>query len=96
MNPKSVLKELNIANAGTYEGSLYVIDLNDSDAWGKIESKLDIGVSNNLLDKLDDESSVEYEGAVSTYQYQDNAKLILAADFDENVYTLSIEPLEEN
>lgn len=94
MNPKDILKTLNITDVGVYEGPGYVIELDNSDAWGRMESKLDIGVSKDILEKLDDESSVEYEGAVSMYQYQDQAKLILTADFDEDVYTLSIEPLE--
>lgn len=94
MNPKEILKTLNITDVGVYEGSDYTIDLESSDAWGRTESKLDIGVSKDILEKIDDESSVEYEGAVSMYQYQDQARLILTADFDENIYKLSIEPLE--
>ncbi len=97
MNIKNILKDLNISEVGIYEGDSYIIELDSSDNWGKLDSKLDAGWSKGILDFIDSESSVEEEGAVTTYEYtnsSERAKLILMADFDEDVYTLSIEPLE--
>ena len=97
MNIKNILKDLNISEVGIYEGDSYIIELDSSNNWGKLDSKLDVGWSKGILDFIDSESSVEEEGAVTTYEYtnsSERAKLILTADFDEDVYTLSIEPLE--
>lgn len=98
MNIKNILKDLNISEVGTYEGDSYIIDIDNSDSWGKLDSKLDAGWSKGILELIDSESSVEEEGAVTTYEYansSEKARLILTADFDAEKYTLYIEPAEE-
>ena len=88
---KDVLNDLNIRFDGDFsrDGS-YVVDLFDSDQFGKVYSILD---KNKDVENLEDSSSLTVHSANISYLY-DDYQLNLIADFDENLYKLVITEYE--
>ena len=93
---KNLLSKLKITQPGVWEGDSYTIEVDSSDAWGKLESKLDAGVDSGLLELDDDRCIVEEDGAFSVYTFAEQAtnttvQFSLTADFDADLYTLTLE-----
>lgn len=88
---ESVLRELDIYLEGSYskDGS-YVIDIYDSDDFGRIYSLLD---NNKNVEELDDSSLLNQHSANISYLY-DDYQLTLVADFDEDLYKLVVTEYE--
>ncbi|MBO7696645.1 MAG: hypothetical protein J6T10_28795 [Methanobrevibacter sp.] len=88
---ESVLRKLNIYLEGSYskDGS-YVVDIYDSDDFGRIYSLLD---NNNSVEELDDSSLLNQHSANISYLY-DDYQLTLIADFDEDLYKLVVTEYE--
>ena len=88
---KDVLNDLNIRFDGEFsrDGS-YVVDLFDSDQFGKVYSILD---KNKDVESMEDSSSLTVHSANISYLYGDY-QLNLIADFDENLYKLVITEYE--
>lgn len=81
------LKELGITNKITSkELNKLVIDIEDSDEYGRIYSKLD---KNDLVTEDQDSSQVTFD--TSSIQFESDDYLItLLADFENDKYTLTI------
>lgn len=90
---KSILEELKISPrfTGYWDGDVYVIEPVSSTEWGTLESKLDAGEQQGILEKLDDRCEVSVEGATAVYTYQDIYSFTLLADFDQDQYILRID-----
>lgn len=88
---KDALNDLNIRFDGEFsrDGS-YVVDLFDSDQFGKVYSILD---KNKDVESMEDSSSLTVHSANISYLYGDY-QLNLIADFDENLYKLVITEYE--
>lgn len=88
---ESLLRKLNIYLDGSYskDGS-YIVDIYDSDDFGRIYSLLD---NNKDVEELADSSSINMHNANVTYIY-DDYQLALIADFDEDLYKLVITEYE--
>lgn len=90
-NPKTILSKLNINRPGVWiDSSTYQLELKHSVEWGCIESELDMGVAKDLLVKVDEDSFITDEGAVSVYESGDDAMLTLTADFEADTYMLEV------
>lgn len=69
--------------------NVYVIELEDSDEYGKIFSKLD---KSDLVDEIPDSSQITYE--TSFIQYEGDDYLItLIADYEEDNYKITIKEI---
>lgn len=88
---KNLLKELGINEVGYYsKENNYVIDLDDSNHFNKIFSKLQ---KNDKVEENEDSSVVNL--SVSNVLFlTDNYSLNLIADFDQNIYKLVVTELE--
>lgn len=88
---ESVLRKLNIYLEGSYskDGS-YVVDIYDSDDFGRIYSLLD---NNKNVEELNDNSLLNQHSANISYLY-DDYQLTLIADFDEDLYKLVVTEYE--
>lgn len=85
---EELLDKLDIGPSGNIsEDGAYVIDIINSNEYGKINSKLD---KSGILDFIDDTSFVNVENASLNYMYEDQYQLTLIADFDEDTYKLVI------
>ena len=84
---KELLKQLGINLVGYYadDGS-YVIDIDDSNKWGVIYSKLD----NSDLLELQEESSLLTADEASQIYFSDEFQLALIADFENELYKLVV------
>lgn len=90
-NPKAILSRLNINRPGVWiDHSTYQLELKHSVEWGCVESELDLGVARDLLTKIDEESFITDEGAVSVYSCGDEATMTLTADFESDTYMLEV------
>lgn len=87
---KDLLKQLGINLVGYYtdDGS-YVIDIDDSNKWGVIYSKLD---NSDLVD-LQEESSLLTSDEASQIYLGDEYQLALIADFENELYKLVVSEL---
>ncbi len=88
---EKLLRELNIYLEGSYskDGS-YVVDIYDSDDFGRVYSLLD---NNKNVEELDDSSLLNQHSANISYLY-DDYQLTLIADFDEDLYKLVVTEYE--
>lgn len=84
---REFLRKLGINTSGQFKGTnTYVIDIDDSDEYGKIYSKLDKSI---LVDE--DPDSSQLTESTSTIQYEsDDYILTLIANFDLDEYKLTI------
>ena len=91
MTPRELLTKLKINNPGYWEGDTYIVDIDSDLDWGKINSKLDQGVTDGILEAQDD-GGVEEDGAVIFYSDVEEGHLLtLTADFESDSYRLMIE-----
>lgn len=91
MDIEELLTELGITLRGNYsEEDNYVIDISNSNEYGRINSILD---RSDMLEFIEDSSFLTEENANMTYKYEDDYMLNLMADFDENTYQLVIIPV---
>lgn len=96
MNENEVKKFL--AHIGiTYSGSIsendsYVIDLPNSDAYGKVFSTLD---SSDDLEIMQDNQVITEQGSSLMYECEEEPYLLnLIADFDSDLYQLVVNGVE--
>lgn len=86
------LKDLGITLAGRFsEDESYVIDLPDSDTYGKMYSKLE---KSELVDVIDDTSTVTYENSNIEYE-SDLYTINLISNFEDDTYKLVVRMIEE-
>ena len=93
MNPKVYLNSIGITQSGAPgdDGS-YVIDLLDSDDYGKMFSKLE---RIKDLDLLEDNQVITEQGSSLMYESKSEPFLLnLIADFDGDVYQLVVTEIE--
>ena len=84
-----VLEKLNIPNQGNLTGKTYVMNLDDSDDYGKYYSLID---KNGAVEYQEENSSLNLMGATLIYTL-DNFLITLYADYDEDEYKLVIKDL---
>lgn len=84
-----VLEKLNIPNQGNLTGKTYVMNLDDSDDYGKYYSLID---KNSAVEYQEENSSLNRMGATLIYTL-DNFLITLYADYDEDEYKLVIKDL---
>jgi hypothetical protein len=90
---KELLKEMGITEEGhSTSKNNYVIDLDDSNHFNKIFSKLD---KSELVEENEDSSVVNLEVTNILY-LADGYSLNLIADFDQDTYKLVVTELEDN
>lgn len=90
---KDLLRKLGIREQGTRTSNHnYVIDLDDSDHFNRIFSKLD---KSDLLEENEDSSVVNLEVTNILY-IADGFSLNLIADFEQDIYKLVVSELEED
>lgn len=85
MYMEKFLKEIGITQVGHYNSkNNYIIDIEDSDEYGKIYSKLD---KSDLLDENDDSSSITINNSHIVFE-SDEYQFTLIADFENDTYKL--------
>lgn len=90
---KDLLRKLGIMEEGTRTSNHnYVIDLEDSDHFNRIFSKLD---KSDLVEENEDSSVVNLEVTNILY-IADGFSLNLIADFEQDIYKLVVSDLEED
>ena len=88
MNEKEYLKSIGINEEGHESDEAYVIDLANSDAYGKMFSKLE---RIDDLSLLDDNQVITEQGSSLIYESEsEDFVLNLIADFDSDQYQLII------
>lgn len=81
---------IRLTGSSTPDGS-YVIDINTSDQWNGVFSKLD---KSSELEEIEELSVIDQD--VSNIMYQnDDYMLNLIAEFDNDIYKLVIAPISE-
>lgn len=86
MYMEKFLKKLGINNVGYYNKSgTYVIDLENSNQYGRVYSILD---KCNDIEEIDDESELTLHSSRIVYE-SDKYKFSLIADFDKDFYKLT-------
>lgn len=89
---KKLLKEIGITEEGHMSSNgNYVIDLDDSDHFNKIFSKLD---KSDLIEENEDSSVINVEVTNILY-LSDGFSLNLIADFAQDIYKLVVTELED-
>ena len=84
------LKKLGINKSATKGGgNVYTVDIENSDEYGRIYSKLD---KSDLVDEIPDSSQITYETASIQFE-NDDYFITLIADFDEDIYKMTIKEL---
>lgn len=71
------------------KNGVYVLDIMDSDEYGRIYSKLD---KSNLLDEVVDNSQITYDAANVQYE-SDDYLISLLADFKNDNYKMTIKEI---
>lgn len=85
------LRSIGINKVGTYgKNDSYVIDLNDSDEFGKVFSTLD---NNEELEYMDENNLLTVSNATMIYRYKDQYQVQLIADFNNDAYKLVVNEL---
>ena len=85
---EELLRKIGINETPTKTDNGYVINLNDSDEYGRYYSKLD---KSDLVEEDDESSQVTLENSSIQYLSEDGKYLFtLLADFDGDIYTLTI------
>ena len=95
MGPKEYLNKIGITQEGsTGKDGSYVIDLIDSDDYGKIFSKLD---KVKDLDLLEDNQVITEQGSSLMYESESEPYLLnLIADFDGDIYQLVVTEIKDD
>lgn len=87
---KEFLTQLGIdAEPVKSKNGIYVIDIADSDEYGKFYSKLD---KSDLIDEIPENSQITYEAASIQYE-GDDYTITLMADFENDVYKMTIKEI---
>ena len=85
------LKELGITETGHYtKSNSYVIDIEDSNDYGRIYSRLD---KSDLVEEDEDTSNVTVHNSNIVFE-SDDFQFTLIADFDEDTYKLVCKELK--
>lgn len=94
MTPKEYLKTLGITLLGTVsDNNSYVVDIKDSNEFGKIFSILERA---DDLDILEDNQVVTEQGSSLSYESLSTPYLLsLIADFEGDVYSLIVDNIED-
>ena len=88
MELEELLTQLNIKDEGDYSNDSYIIDLDNSDTYGKTYTKLE---KSNLLEPLEENQVVTLQGSSLMYKTTDNSYIInLISDWEGNKYQLII------
>lgn len=84
------LRELGIeGNLNRGKNDVYVLDIENSDEYGKIYSRLD---RSDLLDEVVDNSQITYDAANIQYE-SDDYLISLLADFKNDSYKMTIKEI---
>ena len=89
MDIEKYLSNLGITEKGTWGDDAYVIDIRDSNEYGKMFTKLERLVDDQKITEMQDNTLINVDSASIQYrseEYQFN----LLADFNENIYSLVI------
>lgn len=90
MDEKEFLNKIGINKEGNYssDNDAYVIDLDNSEEYGRIFSKLD---KSDEIDLLEDNQVITEQGSSLIYEAEDEGYILnLIADFDEDKYQLIV------
>ena len=93
MDIREYLKSIGIDKNGTFgENNSYVIQLNDSNEFGRIFTKLD---NSDDLEQLEENQVITLQGSSLMYESLSEPLLFnLIADFDGDVYQLIVNILD--
>jgi hypothetical protein len=69
--------------------NVYVLDIDNSDEYGKIYSKLD---KSDLVTEVDDSSQITYDTASIQFE-SDEFMITLLADFENDTYKMTIKEI---
>lgn len=84
------LKELGINKTATKgAGNIYSVDIENSDEYGRVYSKLD---KSNLVEEIPDSSQMTYETASIQFE-NDDYLITLLADFEADNYKMTIKEI---
>lgn len=87
MLEKEFLQEIGINLSGYYDKSnKYVVDLSDSDEYGRIFSKLN---KSDLVEENDSASQITVNNSTIVYEGEEY-DIILQADFDNDLYKIIV------
>lgn len=90
---KNVLDKLEISETGRYENHFYIINLEDSNAYAKMYTKLSKNAINTEFPTFGtntSESTVKITNYFEIEENNDKYLLFLIADFDNDTYYLKI------
>ena len=89
----SILKRLEIDDTGRYENHFYIIQLNDSNEYAKMYTKLDKNAINTEYPEFTSNSSHATEKIVNYFELEENEityNIFLFADFKNEKYYIKI------
>lgn len=87
---KDILSKLGIDESGYYgKDGAYIIDLEDSNAYGKVYTKFD---KSEDFDEIEDESLLTIHNSSIVYE-NDSFRATLISDFDQDTYKLVIKEI---
>lgn len=93
-NPvQTILDRLEITETGTYENHFYIINLEDSDAYAKMYTKLTRNAINTEFPSFGTNTSDSTVKITNYFELEEDNKkylLFLIADFDKDNYYLKI------
>ena len=97
MTEQEYIKELGInKQANKSDNNSYVVDILNSDEYGRIYSILDKAIDSEELEMLEDNQVVTEQGSSLLYESTSEPYLLnLLADFDGDVYQLIINRIED-
>lgn len=88
---KQLLNNIGITKEGHYgKDQVYIIDIEDSDEYGKFYTLLD---KSKFVDELEDSTLLTIHSASVSYA-NEHFQLTLLADFDEDLYKLVVRELK--
>ena len=91
MNEIELLSKIGINRDGTYSNNgSYIVDLKDSNDFGRIYSKLE---NSDDLDLQEDTLLLTIHNSNIEYRYEDEFQLVLKADWDNDSYELVVSEL---
>lgn len=88
MSIEELLNKLNINLTGNQSKNSYIIDIPNSDEYGRIYSKLD---KSNIVEEYEENQMITEQGSSLMYEVIDEDYIInLIADFDSDRYQMII------
>ena len=91
MDAIELLNKIGINREGTYSNNdSYIVDLKDSNDFGRIYSKLE---NSNDLDLQEDTLLLTIHNSSIEYRYEGTFQLVLKADWDNDAYELVVSEL---